>query len=745
MPLPFEQAVRGLIREGESAARSAASSLGGGLAEARSQAESIIGQVPAAYRSRTEDITEARKPATPANNIPAKLPERAGWVNDIPEGGLNDVNASMGASTSTDRRSSLREMWEAYLSCPWSWACVTAISRTVTAGGLVVDWDGDDGEGDKEAPDKPAEVLALENLIKFCNPTSDIRQLLRNVIADLQVFGDAFLEVTWWGKIPVALYNLDCPTTTPLADEHGVISGYVQVTDSGKRAEFKPHEVIHISLDAARPGVFGVSPTQAAMLPITAWLFAAALAKEMMRKGLPPSVHVDMPANTSQPEMRKWKDGYLAGNIGIKNIGSPVVSKGGAHLGEMQSGKVADVMASKNQSRDECVSCYGVPPSKVGIIESGNLGGGTGEAQDRTYRIDTCGPVAELVIEKIQFAIAVNGFGVKDWHLKFPSLDYQDSQIIEDIRDQRLRNGSWTLNRYRAEIGEAPVDGGDDAVIVDRQNMVLWADMNAMSKANIAGKGAAAVAAGETPPGGEQLAGSKDGKSDDDEPPPASNGKAPANGKAPPAKPTANGKPKPAESLRAIQMALYERRLREALKRLPVTETTAPSAEVTGQAVYDQLARDFPPDAIRWVKDADWHGPVNVGASQIDTANRDKWAASTDGRLPSFAAKLRRRMAAGLHLKPAVLVRHPGSTKDAIADGHHRALASIDEGQPVWAYVGHVASDDTGWQELHDRQYPDHVHPDGNTEEAPWPVKTAVEVSGLKHQTAPAGSTLSVP
>jgi hypothetical protein len=562
-------------------------------------------------------------------------------------------------------------------------------------------------------------VLALENFIKFCNPVNDIRQILRNVIADLQVFGDAFIEVVWWGKIPVAIYNQDCPTTTPLADEHGVVTGYVQVTDTGKRATFEPKEIIHISLDAARPGVFGVSPTQAAMLPITSWLFFAACGKEMARKGLPANVHADLPASMAEPEIRKWRDSYAAGNLGVKNIGRPITTKGGGKLNELQSGKVSDVLAAKNQARDETISCYGVPPSKVSIIESGNLGGGTGESQDRSYHIDTCDPIGELVIEKLQFSIAVQGFGVKDWHLKFPEVDYRDSKVVEDIRDERLRNGAWTLNKYRAEIGEGPVDGGDDPVLVDRQNLVLWQDMAAMSKATVAGMGAPGVAAGETPPGGEPLAG--------------------ADAAQPPGQlPTL-----PAETLRARQMATYQRRLREALKRLPVTET-APSADVTGRAVYDQLARDFPPEAIAWVREAEWEGPMRVGPDHIDTANRDKWAASHDGRTAGFAAKLKRKQQAGGELKPAVYVRTPGRSKDIVVDGHHRTLAYLDAGQSPYAYVGRVKTETGPWDELHDRQYPEHSHDDA--EEAAWPAETAAEVSPpAAHRTVPAVNTLNVP
>lgn len=620
-------------------------------------------------RREREEITEAKP--VPAPGVPGKTPERAGWLNDIPQSGLNEYQAGIGAATQTDRRSLLRELYEAYLACPWAWACVTATSRTITAGGLVTEWDGDDDEGDKEAPDKPPEVLALEALIAYCNPVNDIRQLLRNVVADLEVFADAFLEIVWWGSTPVALYNLDCPTTTPLADAHGNITGYVQVTDTGLRADFKPHEVIHISLDCARPGVFGVSPTQAAQLSITAWIFAAACGKEMFRKGLPPVIHADLPNSMSEPEVRRWRDRFASGFLGIKNYGTPITTKGGATLKELQTGKIDDVIKGKNQSRDEIVASYGVPPAKAGIIESGNLGGGTGEAQERTYRIDKCGPIAALILEKLQFCIAAQGFGIKGWHLKFPALDYQDSDIIEVIRDRRLRNGSWTLNRYRAEIGEPPVDGGDDAVLVDRQNLVLWADMAAMSKAMIAYKDAPAAAAGMAMPGGAQLG---PGQQQDGTP--------------------------PAESLRVIQMEAYRRRLREALEQMPVTE--AGGGDGTAKAVYAQLARDFPSDAIAWVKDAKWKGPRKVRLDKIDTADRSEWDASADH---DQVAGIRDKLAAGGQVTPVVLVRWPGTKKWVIADGHHRYLAAESgDLKKLTAYKGKVDREKGPWLTMASRE-----------------------------------------
>jgi len=497
----------------------------------------------------------------------ARTVTRSGFAYGIGPGGMDEVQSGIGAATASDRKSLLTELWEAYLRCPWAWVAVQTIARTVTAGGLVTDWDADSGEGDQEAPDKPANVLALEALLDYVNPAQNIRQLCRNFIADLLVFGDAYLEVVWIGSLPVALYNQDSPTTTPIADSHGAVSRYVQVSDYGQRADFEPHEIIHVSLDAARPSVLGISPMQAAVESVKVWLFANGTGKEAAKKGLPPNFHADFPAGAADKDMRTWRDQHATRNLGARNIGAPIITKGGVKLNELQTGKIGDVIALKNQARDEILSDFGVPPAEGGVIEAGNLGGGTGDSQHRTYQINTCGPIGELVIEALNFALTIQAFRITDWKLKFGEVDYRDSVIVEGIRSQRLRDGAWTLNKYRAEIGEPPVPGGDDAVLVDRQNLVLWADMAAMSKAVVAGKGAPGVAAGEQPPGGEPVAGDP---SAPDAPPGDGDPDQPAGKSGMPKSPRESLPPAPREALRATQLALYQARLREAMGRMPI-------------------------------------------------------------------------------------------------------------------------------------------------------------------------------
>ncbi len=550
----------------------------------------LPGWIPPAFRGR-RDVAEKRKQAAAiaAAGPQRALPARTGFVPGIPQGGIDEHIQSIGSSTGSDRKSMLEELYDCYITVPWAWVCVQVIARTITAGGLYTDWDADTGEGGK-APGKPPSVVALERFYGFCNPTQDIRQVLRNAIAALIVFGDALLEVVWDGPTPVALYNLDVPTTYPRADEHGQVTGWVQQTDLGQRAEFESREVIHVSLDSARPGVNGVGPAQAMLQPMAAWLYASALEKEMLRKGLPTGMHVDLPAGTSDDEVTKFDNRYRSRNLGSKNVGAPLISKGGGKITEYATGKLADVLQAKKDARDEIIAGCGVPPAEAGIIESGNLGGGTGDSQHRAFMLNTCNPVGELLLEKLNFHIAVEGFGVDGWRSKFREVDYRDSMVVEQIRDTRLRNGTWTRNRYAADIGEPPVPGGDLAVLVDRQNLVLWSDMDAMSKATVASKGGAPVA------------------------PPLLPGQVPG---------------QPPQAVPSAEMTAHRRaQVREALRAYHAAEQAV--YEDAASDVAAQLAKNFSPAATKWVKSAQWSGPSKVPLSKIDFTDRKEWDASSE-------------------------------------------------------------------------------------------------------------------
>lgn len=424
-------------------------------------------------------------------NLSPQVPGRLGFEFGIPQGGST---ANQATALSNPRIELMEQLADTYMQCPWVSIPIDAIARTVTAGGLVLVPDDDIPEG--ETPPEPVEVKSLRRLLRFTNPREDMIQLLRATITDLLVFGDAYLEVTTVAGQPVAIYSLDAATMTVIADDHGKVTGYTQYLDSRRSVKFDPEQVIHISLDAPRGGLYGVSPTQKALVLIVAWLFTASCLKELMRRGDPPRVHADMPKGMADQDMQRWYESYMSRNLGVKNIGTPIVTRGGGSVTELSHSKVMDYLDSMNKLRDDILSEFGVPPSKAQVIESGNLGGGTGEAQDKTWRVNTIIPIANLLLEKLNYALVQVGFGIQGWHLEFEEIDFRDSAVVENIRIQRLIHGAYTFNRYRAEIGEPPIPGGDDAIIMDRGKFVYVKDMSAFTQAEINQMNAPLVAAG---------------------------------------------------------------------------------------------------------------------------------------------------------------------------------------------------------------------------------------------------------
>lgn len=123
---------------------------------------------------------------------------------------------------------------------------------------------------------------------------------------------------------------------------------------------------------------------------------------------------------------------------------------------------------------------------------------------------------------------------------------------------------------------------------------------------------------------------------------------------------------------------------------------TAPAAEV-----HAVMARNFPPKAIEWVKDAKWTMEL-VPLQDVDFNSENSWAAHhQEDRVRHFAEQLEN----GESVKPAVMVRVPGKRQLRIVDGHHRTLAYRLLGKPAHAFVGAVPEGDDRWEETHSSQF----------------------------------------
>lgn len=121
----------------------------------------------------------------------------------------------------------------------------------------------------------------------------------------------------------------------------------------------------------------------------------------------------------------------------------------------------------------------------------------------------------------------------------------------------------------------------------------------------------------------------------------------------------------------------------------------APAAEV-----YAVMRRNFPPEALDWVNDAQWTMEI-VPLHDVDFDNEKSWAAHHEqDRVHHFAQQIE----SGERVKPPIMVRVPGKHRLRIVDGHHRTLGYRSLGKPVPAFVGAVPEGDDRWEETHSYQ-----------------------------------------
>lgn len=320
---------------------------------------------------------------------------------------------------------------QTYEQTSWVRAVVGVICKAVTARGYTL------------VPVKPdADPANAERLMEFfsnCNPNDTFLEILDDITRDEYVFGNAFLEVVYGpdGK-PKELWNLDATTIRVKADEHGTIIGYVQSprwATAAKRVDFEPKEVIHFKLGTKGATLYGLSPLISLVLPVTVDRFAQVYNRAFFVNGAKIRGAFIMKDATAEQVERNRE--YLQAKA--KNPDQ-------AHADLVLEGEVEYKQISINQkdmeflelrefTRNEILAVYGVPPSKVSIIETGNIGAGTGEHQTQTFYEETILPFQMRVAEKITKHIIRGGFGIMDWAFQFNkrAIDEKDQAEIFNI------------------------------------------------------------------------------------------------------------------------------------------------------------------------------------------------------------------------------------------------------------------------------------------------------------------------
>lgn len=140
-----------------------------------------------------------------------------------------------------------------------------------------------------------------------------------------------------------------------------------------------------------------------------------------------------------------------------KNKKGVISGQGITYQQTNNSNKDMEFLELIRYSRDCIITMFGVPPAKVDIIETANLGTGSGESQDKNF-----GKVINGNCTVIEDAFNKN-LGRSGFQEIFELIreDHEDKLKRAEIEDKQLRNGTTFINEVRSGYGLEPVDWGN--------------------------------------------------------------------------------------------------------------------------------------------------------------------------------------------------------------------------------------------------------------------------------------------
>jgi HK97 family phage portal protein len=364
---------------------------------------------------------------------------------------LTDV--SVGYSTVPARYNDFKSYLESYKSVPWVRPCVSVIAynaANVTLRLLRPNVEGDDEE---------ITASPLLDLLARPNPRQTQFDLIEKTIMHLELTGNAYwsLEERDARGIPSEIYVLRPDRVTVLPDRETGIAGY-RYTVNGRKVEYEPGEIVHLSYPNPIDDLYGMGVIEAAEQRSDSARALVEHEARFWRSGAKITGVVKTPEKMDTPSwdrfiarIKQWLSGGQSGySMMVLEDGMEYqsVSDGPAKLGMLEMARM---------SRDEILAMFGVPPTKVGILENANY---KAAASDQFFWTETVDPKLTRVEQALQPLVELFHPG-EDLHFAFERLNFEDDLAQANVVSALAHSGTQTLNELRQYQGKDPIEGGD--------------------------------------------------------------------------------------------------------------------------------------------------------------------------------------------------------------------------------------------------------------------------------------------
>ena len=276
--------------------------------------------------------------------------------------------------------------------------------------------------------------------------------LIKQIVPSFKVTGDAFIEVNH-----DELFN-NIPNGFRFIPTEMMGYNYEQDAWGLRNTEhlFEPENLIHIYEPKIqiRGSKWGTSLIDTISMNITLEVLGLNHNKDVFENhGLDPRAVLSFD--------KDLKPQYVAENItrlkNQKNKKGIITGQGINYQQTNNSNKDMEFLDLIRYSRDCIITMFGVPPAKVDIIETGNLGTGTGESQDKNFA-KVINSNCRVIEDAFNKNLGRSGF---QEIFEFIREDHENKLNRAEIEDKQLRNGTTYINEVRSGYGLEPVDWGN--------------------------------------------------------------------------------------------------------------------------------------------------------------------------------------------------------------------------------------------------------------------------------------------
>ena len=325
--------------------------------------------------------------------------------------------------------------------------------------------------------------VELRDYLESLNSDDSFIENMKKVFIDLESTGNAYLEVgrTSTGKIG---YLGHIPTTTMRIRRHR--DGFVQVvynrytffrnfgdaeTPDQIGTDPQPNEVIHFKIFTPSNTYYGVPDILSAKNAVAGDEFAQRFNLDYFEnKAVPRYIITVKGAKLTAESERKLLEFFQTGLKGRnhRTLYIPLPSDGEQAKVEFKMEPIEAGIQDSSfnnyavENRDRILIAHRVPISKIGMPQGVSLA--NAKDADKTFKEQVCRPRQEELEFKINLIIkeVTDAFA-----LRFNELALTDEETQARIDDVYLKDQVIVPNEVRARKGLAPLEGGDDVLILN--------------------------------------------------------------------------------------------------------------------------------------------------------------------------------------------------------------------------------------------------------------------------------------